>query len=151
VKKLFVLAVSLPACLLPAPDVGDLHPGTAVTDAGDAQQFTCDNSDSDPQIDVSFSRDLRPLMLRSPGGCFPCHLSRATSGLDVSSYALFRRGGTNTGASIIIDFDPCNSVLLKKIGRTPPFGSRMPLAPPHYTNEEQLLFRDWIAEGARNN
>ncbi|GEM_PF-3171204 len=150
--KILVLALScLSGCLLPAPDVGDLQPGAAATDAGDAQGFACDNSDSDPQIDVSFSRDLRPLMLRVPGGCFPCHLSRTTSGLDVSSYALFRRGGMNTGTNIIIDFDPCNSILLKKIGRTPPFGSRMPLAPPQFTDAEQLLFRDWIAEGARNN
>lgn len=150
--KIILLALPcLSACLLSTPDVGDLHPGTAVTDGGDASQFACDNSDSNPQVDVSFSRDLRPLMLRVPGGCYPCHLSRATSGLDVSTYALFRRGGMNTGTNIIIDFDPCNSIVLKKIGRTPPFGSRMPLAPPHYTDEEQLLFRDWIAEGARNN
>ena len=150
--KILVLVLScVTGCLLSTPDVGDLHPGTAVNDAGEVQEVTCDNSDSNRDVSVSFSRDLRPLMLRVPGGCYPCHLSRATSGLDVSSYALFRRGGMNTGTKIIIDFDPWNSILLKKIGRTPPFGSRMPLAPPHFTNEEQLLFRDWIAEGARNN
>ena len=146
------VAIAL-ACLAgcTAPDVGDLLPGTAVNDAGDTVDVSCDNSDSNPALDVSFSRDIRPLMLRSPGGCFPCHLSRTTSGLDVSSYALFRRGGVNAGASIIVDFEPCKSVLLKKLSRTPPFGSRMPLAEPYYNDEQQLMFRDWIAEGARNN
>ncbi len=150
--KSSVLALScLSGCVLSAPDVGDLHPGTSVNDAGEVVGVACDNSDSNREVSVSFSRDIRPLMLRSPGGCYPCHLSRTISGLDVSTYALFRRGGMNTGTNIIIDFDPCNSILLKKLGRTPPFGSRMPLAPPYYTDEELLLFRDWIAEGARNN
>ena len=150
--KTIALAFMCVAACVPAPDVGNLHPGASAVDAGgDAVGDTCDNSDSNPDVNVSFSRDLRPLMLRSPGGCFPCHLGRTTSGLDVSTYALFRRGGMNTGTNIIIPFDPCNSILLKKIGRTPPFGSRMPLAPPHFTDEEQLLFRDWIAEGALNN
>jgi hypothetical protein len=143
-----LLVVLFASACIPEPDIGPLHAGAAPGDAGTA---TCDNADSDPSVEVSFSRDLRPLMLRVPGGCFPCHLGRVTSGLEVSSYESMRRGGLNTGTDIIIDFDPCNSILLKKIGRTPPFGSRMPLAPPHYTAAELQLFRDWIAEGAANN
>ncbi len=144
------MLVALTACV-PDPDVGNLQPGVLLTDAGDGTVGGCDNSDSDPSVSVSFSGDLRPLMLRVPGGCFPCHLSRVTSGLDVSSYEAFRRGGMNTGRDIIVDREPCRSILLQKIGRTPPFGSRMPLAPPHFTAEEVMLFRDWIAEGAQNN
>ena len=151
-RLVVIFVVGAGACV-PEPDVGPLHPGTTVNDAGgDATGVSgCSNADSDPSVGVSFSRDLRPLMLRSPGGCFPCHLGRVTSGLEVSSYESLRRGGMNTGARIIVDFEPCSSILLQKIGRTPPFGSRMPLAPPHYTPDEQQLFRDWIAEGALNN
>lgn len=148
----FVLAFLCAGACIPEPDVGALHPGAAPTDAGgDASLAGCDNSDSDPDTFVSFSNDLRPLMWRSPGGCFPCHLGRVTSGLEVSSYESLRRGGMNTGTRIIVDFEPCNSIMLKKIGRTPPFGSRMPLAPPHFTATELQLFWDWVAEGARNN
>lgn len=145
-----LLALVVAAGCVGDPDVGLLQPGAIVTDAG-TTTGGCDDSDSNPMVGVSFSRDLRPLMLRSPGGCAPCHLGRVTSGLDVSSYDALRRGGINTGRGIIVDFEPCSSILLQKIGRTPPFGSRMPLAPPHFTPDEQLLFRDWIAEGAANN
>ena len=60
---------------------------------------------------VSFANDIRPLMLMSPGGCSPCHLGRITSGLDLSSYASMRRGGSNSGTNIIIPMKPCESIL----------------------------------------
>lgn len=148
--KLAIVALVASSACIADPEVGLLQPGAVVNDAG-VTGPSCDNGDSDPTVGVSFSRDLRPLMVRSPGGCSPCHLGRVTSGLDVSSYEALRRGGINTGRDIIVDGEPCASILLQKIGRTPPFGSRMPLAPPHFTADEQLLFRDWIAEGALNN
>jgi hypothetical protein len=148
--RLAIVALVAGSACIADPEVGLLQPGAVVNDAG-TPGSDCDESDSDPTVGVSFSRDLRPLMVRSPGGCSPCHLGRVTSGLDVSSYEALRRGGINTGRDIIIDGSPCSSILMQKIGRTPPFGSRMPLAPPQYTPDETLLFRDWIAEGAQNN
>jgi len=133
------------------PDIG---PAFAINDAGvsDAVAATgCDNSDSDPTVKVSFALQVRPLMTRSPGGCMPCHLGRITSGLDLSSYQSLRRGGNNSGTRVIVPNEPCNSILVLKIGRTPPFGSRMPFNTPYFSAEEHQLVRDWVAEGAENN
>ncbi len=157
-KSLVLLAIVTSGCSLYEPEIGAAigeTPGDAPapTDAdGGGGVVGCDNSDSDPATPVSFARDVRPLMTRSPGGCGPCHLGRITSGLDLSSYASMRRGGLNTGTKIIVSSVPCESILLQKIGRTPPFGSRMPFnGPPYFSAEERQLVRDWIAEGALNN
>jgi hypothetical protein len=141
------------------PDVGapfELGPaidgGTGTDGGGVTNPFGCDNSDSDPTVAVSFAQDIRPLQTRVPGGCSPCHLGRITSGFDQSSYVSLRRGGTNSGTQVIVAGKPCDSILLKKIGRAPPFGSRMPFnGPPYFTAAERQLVHDWIAEGALNN
>ncbi|MBA2544901.1 MAG: hypothetical protein H0V17_34985 [Deltaproteobacteria bacterium] len=156
-KSLVLLAIAS-GCSLYEPDVGVALGETPVdaaapTDAdGGTVIVGCDNADSDPTTPVSFALDVRPLMTRSPGGCAACHLGRITSGLDLSSYASMRRGGINTGTKIIVSSVPCESILLQKLGRTPPFGSRMPFnGPPYFSAEERQLVRDWIAEGALNN
>jgi hypothetical protein len=132
--------------------VGPPHAVVQDPSAPDGGRVGCDNSDSDPNVTVSFSADVRPLMTRSPGGCGSCHLGRITSGLDLSSYEAMLRGGLYSGAHLVITGDPCNSILLQKVGRTPPFGSRMPFnGPPYYSAEELQLVHDWIAEGAANN
>ena len=149
-----ILAFASTGCdLVYEPDVGGAFAtvGDAGTDGGAAIPG-CSNADSDPMTPVSLKTNIRPLMVRMPGGCMPCHLGRVTSGLDLSSYESLRRGGQNSGTRIIVPGDPCNSILPKKISRTPPFGSRMPFnGPPYFTNEEQQLIRDWVAEGALNN
>jgi len=134
------------------PDVGPALAATPDGGAGTVTTNGCSNADSNTTVTVSFGNDIRPLMTRSPGGCMPCHLGRVTSGLDLSSYQSLRRGGLNSGARVIIAGEPCNSILVQKISRTPPFGSRMPYnGPPYFTVEEQQLVRDWVAEGAQNN
>ena len=147
----WVLAMAATGCSLDyEPDVGEAL--NVPNDGGEGVPPGCDNSDSDVGVTVSFAVDVRPLMTRSPGGCTPCHLGRATSGLDLGSYQALRRGGINSGSRIVVSSEPCSSILLHKLGRTPPFGSRMPLnGPPYFSAEEQLLVRDWIAEGAANN
>jgi hypothetical protein len=147
--KSIVILVLCTGCVDYAPEVGPLNP---TNDGGTAIAPGCENTDSEPNVRVSFARDVRPLMFRSPGGCAPCHLGRSVSGLDLGSYATMRRGGLISGAKLVIDGEPCSSVLLDKVGRTPAFGSRMPLGgPPYYTPEEAQLIHDWIAEGAANN
>lgn len=146
--RALVLALALTGCY--EPDVGEAF----ASDFGDGGQPVggCDNSDSDPVTSVSFALQIRPLLTRSPGGCAPCHLGRITSGLDLSSYQALRRGGLNSGDQMVVAEEPCNSILLQKVGATPPFGSRMPLnGPPYYSAEELRLLRDWVAEGAANN
>jgi hypothetical protein len=151
----FVLALS--GCAFDYdPDVG---PETSIpvdgstTDGnGGGAAFGCNNADSNPAVSVSFALNIRPLQGRTPGGCSPCHLGRVTSGFDQSSYASLRRGGINSGTRVIIPFEPCNSIIFQKLGRTPPFGSRMPFnGPPYFTAEERQIVHDWIAEGALNN
>lgn len=158
--KAFVLMLSAALSGCYEPDVGaalgsSVDGGTldgAITDGGLPAVPGCDNTDSDPATAVSFANHVRPLMTRTPGGCIPCHLGRVTSGLDASSYQSLRRGGLNSGMRIIIAGDPCNSIFHQKIGRTPPFGSRMPYnGPPYFSAAERLIIHDWIAEGALNN
>jgi hypothetical protein len=150
-----ILALTLLAsCVDYEPDVGPLNPGvSAVDDAGVPVAPPCEIVDTDPSTAISFSRDIRPMIQRAPGGCMFCHANgRATSGFDIGSYTSLRRGGVVSGARIVIDGDPCNSILPNKIGPTPPFGSRMPNnGPPYFSSEDVRLVRDWIAEGALNN
>lgn len=118
---------------------------------------TCDNADGDPATAVSFARDLRPLFdrPRTMGGC-SCHTPTngtpsgiELGGLDLGSVATLKQGGHTSGSDIIVAGDPCRSVIMQKLGDTPPFGARMPLDGPAYlTAEEMALVHDWIAEGA---
>jgi len=130
-------------------------------DVGPPLAGTCDPADSDPDVAVRFSLDIRPLMNRPRGeaGC-SCHQPSASgmssgidqSGLDLGSVEKLRRGGRNSGAQIVVPGDPCASVLMHKIADTPAFGSRMPLdGPPYLSPEEIQLISDWIAEGAIDN
>lgn len=140
------LAIALAGCAQLDPDVGPLLAGT------------CRDADSNPATAVSFSADLRPLINRVNGGC-SCHMPFGNSpgpgtqlgGLDLSSLTLLREGGFTSGRNIVIDGQPCESILFQKVSEAPPFGSRMPLGGPFLTPEEIQLFHDWIAEGARDN
>lgn len=140
----------VPACVLDeyAPDVGPPLAGS------------CDPSDSDPETDVSFALDLRPLMNRPSrmAGC-GCHTPTngtpsgiSLGGLSLGSYESLRQGGRTSGSDIIVEGDPCSSLLVQKLSDTPGFGSRMPLdGEPYLTDEEIQMFHDWIAEGAQDN
>lgn len=144
-----VAALSLVGC------VDELDP-----DVGGRALSACDPRDSNPSVEVSFTRDVQPLILRerAKGGC-SCHMAQASShvGYDITRFDLtsletLRRGGSHSTEDIVVEGDPCSSVLYLKTGYAPPFGSRMPLSgPPFWSDEERLLLHDWIAEGARDN
>lgn len=149
-KALTIMFVLTGCALDYTPDVGPILAAPS-NDGGSVAIGGCTNADSNPEVKVSFSGDVRPLMVRSPGGC-SCHLSRVTSAFDLTTYAAMRRGGLYSGTRIIIAGMPCDSILLQKLGRTPPFGSRMPFnGPPYFTAQEEQLVHDWIAEGALDN
>ncbi len=146
-------AIALTGCIFYDPNVGRIVGAPPDgQQSGTASEFGCSDVDSNPDVNVSLANDIRPLMLRSPGGCTPCHLGRITSGLDLSSYASMRRGGFNSGANVIVPGKPCESIIAGKLSPTPPFGSRMPFnGPPYFSATELQLVRDWIAEGALDN
>jgi len=132
----------------------DLEP-----DVGGALTARCDNTDTDPSVDVSWSTDVAPLFLRTTGGCAPCHDPNAAGnigftvgGLALTSHEALLRGGARGGASIVVSGAPCSSVLYQKLLPGPPFGARMPLdGPPFLTSAELRIVHDWIAEGAGEN
>jgi hypothetical protein len=134
---------------------GVLVAGCALEPAvGPALAGQCDPSDSNPDVDVDFGRDIRPLFDRpsNMGGC-SCHGTGGTgqqlSGFDMSSMGSIRRGGEVSGQRIVVPGDPCNSVLVQKLSAAPPVGARMPLSgPPFFSDAELQLVQDWIAEGA---
>ena len=128
-------------------------------DVGPPLTGTCVNADSDPDVTISFSIDIRPLLNRTPGGC-SCHLPSSAgqgpgtqiSGLNLSTWDSMRAGGVISGARAVVENQPCASLLPQKLSSSPPFGSRMPLnGPPFFTDDELQLVRDWIFEGAQNN
>jgi hypothetical protein len=148
-RSLFVVPIALIALLMPScidtfePEVGEL---TVVS---------CDNEDSNPDVDVSFENDLKP---KFHAGC-SCHSplmptsggSIMTTGFSVGDYGSIMRGGTNSRDKIVIPGDPCGSYLYQKLSNAPPTGSRMPSGGPYWSRAELMLLTDWIAEGARAN
>ncbi|MBA3453480.1 MAG: hypothetical protein H0T42_10345 [Deltaproteobacteria bacterium] len=116
----------------------------------------CAPEDSDPQRAISFRSDILDGLLTRT--CAKCHTPEARNpigismgGLDLSRYATLRAGGNISGAGVVIDGDPCRSVLSQKLGEAPPFGARMPRGGPYLDLVEQQVIADWIAEGARDN
>ncbi len=113
----------------------------------------CSNKDSDPKKTVSFAKQVRPIL----NGC-RCHdpqnedpFAILESGLTISGYETLRKGGDQTGVEIIVDRNPCASIILQKLSETPPFGDRMPRDGPYLSLAERTLISDWIVEGARDN
>jgi hypothetical protein len=128
-------------------------------DVGPELAGACSNDTVHPEVTVSFSGQIRPLLNRMPGGC-ACHMPTSAGlgpatqivGLNLSSLTLLRAGGVTSGAQIVVAGEPCSSVIYQKTSDAPPFGSRMPLnGPPYMTPDEHQLLHDWIAEGANDN
>ena len=141
-------AVLLSGCLERfGPDVGPL-----ATSSGDGT--TC-AGDSDPARAISYRMDLE-MGVFERGKCTSCHSNNGSganqSGLDLGTYARLRTGGGRSGTAIVIDGDPCGSILVQKIELSPPFGRRMPYnGPPYLSSQDIAVVRDWIVEGARDN
>ncbi len=119
----------------------------------------CVNQDSDPGTDLSFTNDILPIFLGERGPGCNCHIPTdpnpigfEQTGLDLSSYRGLRNGGINSQSSIVVEREPCSSVVWQKISPGPPFGSRMPFnGPPFLDLQTRTLISDWIAEGAIDN
>lgn len=149
----FILASS--ACLKTfGPDVGpqEAPPTVPTVDSGSTG---CADLDSDKSHDVSFTTDIMNGIF-ARYRCKNCHTGggdgRSQSELDLSTYATLRRGGGRSGAAIIIDGMPCESILYQKTTAQPPFGRRMPRESSTYLSQADAhLLNDWIFEGAHEN
>ena len=123
-------------------------------EVGPLQQSASCDTDGDPAQDVSFATDIVDRVFRR-GGCPRCHTNGGDgvtqSGFDIASYATVRAGGTRSKADIVIEAQPCTSILLQKVGDAPPFGARMPRESSPLSAADQQLIHDWIAEGANDN
>jgi hypothetical protein len=114
----------------------------------------CQNADHDPSRDMRFSVEVTAII--DEYHCRDCHtptgktpIGIEVGGLDLSSYDTLRAGGVRSTSTIVVPGQPCQSVLLQKVGEGPPFGSRMPLdGPPYLENADLDAISDWIVEGA---
>jgi hypothetical protein len=117
----------------------------------------CSDEDSDPDVEVSFARDIQEGLFARPDlECTECHtpggsspIGLRVSGLNLATHASLMRGGVESGDAIVLPGRPCESILLQKVGEAPPFGARMPLdGPPFMDARDRQVLSDWIAEGA---
>lgn len=127
---------------------------------GDPLAARCVNEDSDPDVVISFSADVQPILRgQTPNPGCGCHMPTdpdpigiETTGLDLSTYEGLRAGGVNSLDGIVVPGQPCDSLLWMKVSAGPPFGSRMPFNGPPFLDDAALqIISDWIAEGARDN
>ena len=95
---------------------------------------------------ASYQDDIQPILAErcaTPG----CHVAGHFTGLDLSQYDGFKKGG-NGGLSFVAG-DGEGSLVVKRIdGTIPP---QMPLGAPPLNGDEVQLFIDWIDEGGENN
>ncbi len=141
-RLVVALLFTLPACVEP--------------EVGTPLRAACDGIDSDPDADIDYARDIEVGIFRGDPHCQLCHtpgfgtpIGLSLGGLDLSNLAGLRRGGIESGTDIVVPGDPCNSILVQKIGAAPPFGARMPLDGPPYVDAAKIqIIIDWIAEGA---
>lgn len=100
-----------------------------------------------PQVTgaVSFSQQVLPIFSRH--GCTNCH--GGSGGLTVGTVAQLLQGGSNGPAVVAGQAD--NSILIRKLLPTPPFGARMPQGGPYLPDSTVNVLRAWINQGAQNN
>ncbi len=81
-------------------------------------------------------------------GCTGCHGGRG--GLVLDSYANLMSGTSNHGP-VVVPRQSGASPLVQKLRDPAPFGDRMPQFGAPIADQELLVIRDWIDQGARDN
>lgn len=94
---------------------------------------------------VSFQNDVRPIF--SARGCIGCH--GGSGGLFLETVSNLLSTGNHT--PVVIAGNGAGSVLIRKLGPTPPFGSRMPLGGQPLPTAEIQIIQTWIDQGAQDN
>jgi hypothetical protein len=122
-----------------------------------AQQGKEGGTESKTKDAVSFKDDVLPIISKR---CLPCHAEENynPSDLSLDSYDKLMAGGEH-GASVVPG-KAQESILVKKLSATPPFGDPMPRErkkkkddpwTKQLSPEEIKLISDWIDQGAKNN
>lgn len=138
-RHLLLVCLSLAAC------VSELEPDVGPVIAGQ-----CKNEDTDPEVEVSFTDEVLPMLQMRCG----CHDPKGSgSAIDSTSFSVgsrreILRGGAKSSDKIVVAGDACASVLVQKCSDAPPFGARMPIGGPYFTSDDMNILRDWIIEGA---
>jgi hypothetical protein len=122
---------------------------------GFALQSCVNNTDESPTEvimpeNVSYANEVQPIFNQSCGGS-ACHVGGSASGADLSSYSATMSSQGIQYANLVVAGDADASGLVDKIEPSPQSGSRMPLGAPALSNEEILIIRTWVDEGARDN
>jgi uncharacterized membrane protein len=108
-------------------------------------------------VAVSFKKEIFPIIQKN---CLPCHSDDNfnPSELSLDDYGAMKTGGKN--GPVWVAGKSEESILVKKLSETPPFGERMPLNSKKkiaegrgkwLTAEEIKTIARWIDEGAQNN
>ncbi|MCS7065678.1 MAG: hypothetical protein NZL85_05315, partial [Fimbriimonadales bacterium] len=108
------------------------------------------------QVLVSFRNAVQPIFTQRCA-TFGCHDSLArTADLDLSAGNAYANlvnvpSALDPSWMRVVPSNPASSLLYRKVSEAnPPVGSRMPPG-GQLTNEQILLIRLWIEQGARNN
>ena len=103
---------------------------------------------SKPQT-VSFKNDVFPIIKMY---CMSCHAEEkmSPSELDMDTYDQIMKGGKHGPA--IIPGHADSSLIIKKLGLTPPFGDPMPMKRKEPFSDDTLkIIKKWIDQGAKDN
>ncbi|MDB5350034.1 MAG: repeat-containing protein [Planctomycetota bacterium] len=94
---------------------------------------------------VSFKGDVAPILVKK---CLGCHNDqKSQSGLNMKTFALFKKGGKTAGTDILSPGKPESSHLIESI--RPDANPRMPLKQPPLSDAAIATLERWVAEGAR--
>ena len=152
-----IFAVSICLAAIFIASCGDEGDTTGMTDIVQPTTTTPSETDTspppedpvlpeDPVVEepiVSFKDDIQPILAErcaTPG----CHVAGHFTGLDLSQYDAFKKGGN--GGPAFTAGDGEGSLVVERID-----GGGMPPAGPPLDADQIQLFIDWIDEGAENN
>ena len=94
---------------------------------------------------VRFREDVAPILARK---CLGCHNDKkAAGGLNMSTFALLKRGGKNAKAEVLIAGDPENSELVLSVQEDA--APRMPYKLPPLVASEIKTLTLWVEQGAK--
>lgn len=135
--RLMVVFLVAAATMVGCKDMGTEPPEPAA--------LTADSPSPKPAI--SFSRDVRPIFSSPSVGCLGCH--GGTSGLIVGTVADLLKGGVHGPA--IVPGNSTQSLLVRKLSASPPFGARMPFDGTPLPDSTIQIIKNWIDQGALDN
>jgi len=130
---LLLAAATLMGCKDMGTDPAQPPPGTAAPPS--------------PKQTVSFSQNVKPIFNSPSVGCIGCH--GGTSGLFVGTVADLLKGGVH--GPVVVPGNSAQSLLIRKLSATPPFGARMPFGGTPLPDSTIQIIRNWIDQGALDN